>query len=144
MNPSKLKFMSLQKFSWLIVLLLVGCATAVSENQPVVKTPFDEITSLAVPTQAATSTEPAPEAIAINKRVETEETYSISALIPFDGIRPIYDPIFVRANDAPYDDDELVMGVAWGGEAKAYSVTVLRFREMVNDELAGVPTLVTW
>jgi hypothetical protein len=41
-------------------------------------------------------------------------------------------------------DDELVLGVAWDGEAKAYPITVLRFREMVNDELAGIPTLVTW
>ena len=37
-----------------------------------------------------------------------------------------------------------IMGVAIEGEAKAYSVTVLRFREMVNDELAGWPILVTW
>jgi hypothetical protein len=34
--------------------------------------------------------------------------------------------------------------VAWGGEAKAYPVCVLRFREMVNDSLAGVPILVSW
>jgi hypothetical protein len=36
------------------------------------------------------------------------------------------------------------MGVALNGEAKAYPVTVLRIREMVNDELGGLPILVTW
>jgi hypothetical protein len=36
------------------------------------------------------------------------------------------------------------MGVAWDGQAKAYPVTVLRIREMVNDEMAGVPYLVSW
>ncbi len=30
------------------------------------------------------------------------------------------------------------------GEAKAYPVSVLRFREMINDELAGIPILVSW
>ena len=36
------------------------------------------------------------------------------------------------------------MGIVIGGEAKAYPVSVLRFREMVDDELAGWPILVTW
>ncbi len=64
--------------------------------------------------------------------------------IPFDGIYPVYTPFFVSAEEAPFDDEELVLGVAWEGEAKAYPITVLRFREMVNDELAGIPTLVTY
>ena len=66
--------------------------------------------------------------------------------VPLDGIRPVYNPQFAKVDDVAtiMFDDELVMGVAWDGEAKAYPVTVLRFREMVNDELAGIPTLVTW
>ena len=56
---------------------------------------------------------------------------------PFDAIYPIYDPVFVNAVDADLQPDELVIGIAWEGEAKAYPITVLRFREMVNDELAG-------
>ena len=62
----------------------------------------------------------------------------------FDIIRPIYDPRFAPVAEAPYDDSELVMGIAIGGEAKAYAITVLTFREMVNDELGGIPILVTW
>jgi len=65
-------------------------------------------------------------------------------LLPRDGIRPIYEPDFVGAPDSPLDENELVMGVAIQGEAKAYPVTVLRFREMVDDELGGLPILVTW
>jgi hypothetical protein len=66
--------------------------------------------------------------------------------IPLDGIRPVYNPQFATSDKVAtlMFDDELVMGVAWDGEAKAYPVTVLRFREIVNDELAGIPTLVTW
>ena len=87
---------------------------------------------------------PIPVYEAPNVRVDDAQTYNISASIPPDGIRPIYEPRFVSAADAPLADDELIIGVAWGGEAKAYSITVLRFREMVNDELAGLPMLVTW
>jgi hypothetical protein len=34
--------------------------------------------------------------------------------------------------------------VAFDGAAKAYPVSVLEYREMVNDELKGIPILVTW
>jgi hypothetical protein len=79
-----------------------------------------------------------------NVRIEDPNEYVYSQLLPFDGIRPIYDPQFSSAADAPLQDEELVMGFALGGEAKAYPIAVLRSREMVNDELAGIPILVTW
>ena len=65
-------------------------------------------------------------------------------LIPFDGIRPVYAPRFTNAEKADLAPEELVIGIAVDGEAKAYPVSVLRFREMVNDEIAGIPILVTW
>ncbi len=65
-------------------------------------------------------------------------------LLPFDGIPPVYEPQFIPADQAPLQEDELVIGIAIDGMAKAYPITVLRFREMVNDELAGLPILVTW
>jgi hypothetical protein len=65
-------------------------------------------------------------------------------LLPFDAIRPVYDPVFINANQADLGQDELIMGVAWQDQAKAYPVSVLRGREMVNDELAGIPYLVSW
>ena len=86
------------------------------------------------------SVEPAP----TNARIDDPNEYNFSQLLPYDGIRPVYDPEFATAVDAPLLDDELVMGIAIQGEAKAYPVTVLRFREMVNDDLAGIPILVTW
>ena len=73
-----------------------------------------------------------------------DDEYRWSQLLGRDAILPVYDPEFVTANDAPYDDDELVIGVARDGEAKAYAIGPLNRREMVNDELAGIPILVTW
>jgi hypothetical protein len=65
-------------------------------------------------------------------------------MIPFDGIAPVYDPDFAAVDQAPLEDDELVLGIFLKGEAKAYPISVLRIREMVNDELAGTPILATW
>lgn len=73
-----------------------------------------------------------------------EPMYAWSQLLSRDSILPIYDPEFVPAGEANYSDDELVMGVAIDGEAKAYPVALLNSREMVNDELTGIPILVTW
>ena len=82
--------------------------------------------------------------IQINKRIDDPNTYSFAQLLPFDGIRPVYDPQFVTASESPLHEDELILGIALEGESKAYPITVLRHREMVNDELAGIPILVTW
>jgi hypothetical protein len=70
--------------------------------------------------------------------------YQWNQLLMRDGIAPIYEPEFVPAGESGYQDSELVMGVAIDGEAKAYPVGLLNGREMVNDELAGTPILVTW
>jgi hypothetical protein len=80
----------------------------------------------------------------INRRVNVPENLRVNWLLPWDAIRPVYDPEFTTAEDAPLDDEELVIGLSLEGDAKAYPITVLRFREMVNDEMAGIPTLVTW
>lgn len=65
-------------------------------------------------------------------------------LLPRDAILPVYDPVFVPADASGWADDTLVIGVAAGDEAKAYPVGFLNSREMVIDELAGDPILVTW
>jgi hypothetical protein len=94
---------------------------------------------------AITSPPPATEEIepATPEATEMAE-YQWNQLLMRDGIAPIYEPEFVPGDESGYDDDELVMGVAIDGEAKAYPVGLLRGREMVNDELAGTPILVTW
>jgi len=80
-----------------------------------------------------------------NNRIPDSEEYAIPpALLPYDGIAPVYKPEFVPATESPLKEDELVMGVSINGESKAYPVSVLRFREMVDDELAGWPILVSW
>lgn len=61
-----------------------------------------------------------------------------------DAIAPIYQPRFVSASQARLHADELVLGVSIRGEAKAYPITILNGREIVNDVVGGVPILATW
>ena len=61
-----------------------------------------------------------------------------------DGIPPIYNPVLVLADTAPLDDQDLVLGVEIGGDSRAYPVGTMNGREMVNDQVGGVPILVSW
>ena len=111
-----------------LTLLLASCGT-VGTGQPASQT-------------ATPPTDQTPETS--EAQVTEVPSYNWSQLLSRDAIQPIYDPQFVSAEEADYSDSELVMGVAIDGEAKAYPVGLLNSREMVNDELAGVPFLVTW
>lgn len=68
----------------------------------------------------------------------------IYSAVPRDSIPPIYDPEVVESEKADLREDDLVMGVALDGEARAYPVSIMRFREMVNDRLGDQPILVSW
>ncbi len=61
-----------------------------------------------------------------------------------DAILPVYDPVFATSAEIDLHEDDLVIGVDIGSDARAYPVRMLRRREMVNDIVGGVPILVTW
>lgn len=65
-------------------------------------------------------------------------------LIGRDVIVPVYDPLVVSAAESGFSPGELVMGVALNGESRAYAVSMMRSREIANDEVGGIPILVTW
>jgi hypothetical protein len=59
---------------------------------------------------------------------------------PRDVIPAIRKPRTVPAKRATWlEDDDRVLGVSLGGEARAYPLRILEVHEMVNDVLAGVP-----
>ena len=65
--------------------------------------------------------------------------------VPRDRIRAIDAPTFLQAGEAGFVSDQMpVIGVALGGEAKAYPVPVLSRVEVVNDQIAGIAIAVTW
>ena len=61
------------------------------------------------------------------------------------GFVPLDNPSFLDAHEAGYlADEELVLGVEWAGEFRAYPVRMLRFHHIVNDTVDGEPLLVTY
>ncbi|MGQ0796533.1 MAG: DUF3179 domain-containing protein, partial [Methanobacteriota archaeon] len=69
--------------------------------------------------------------------------YNADPYAGYAGSESVY---FPQTNVAPYDrlhPKELVLGVALGGDARAYPLSVLRDRPVVNDVLGGIPLLVT-
>ena len=64
---------------------------------------------------------------------------------PKDGIPAITDPDVVAVDQADFlRPGDRVVGVTLNGEARAYSIRLLNWHEVVNDELAGVPFAVVY
>ncbi|MFQ5514098.1 MAG: DUF3179 domain-containing protein [Myxococcota bacterium] len=63
---------------------------------------------------------------------------------PRDGIPALFEPKMLRAQKAPWDDKDTVVGVSLGGEARAYPIAILSWHELVNDSVAGTPILVSY
>jgi len=63
---------------------------------------------------------------------------------PRDGIPALDHPATVPAARADWEDDDLVLGVVAGGEARAYPVAILNWHELVNDTLGDEAILVSF
>ncbi|MCH8847485.1 MAG: DUF3179 domain-containing protein [Chloroflexi bacterium] len=68
----------------------------------------------------------------------------LSGALVLDDLSPLRRPASAPAGSSRLHDETLVVGVALGEEAKAYPITVLQRHEIVNDDVGGVPVLVTW
>lgn len=123
------------------LLYLTACSPLTQESETEIVTSTQEEVSARKNTPTVEDLFPSSPA---NRGEEEQLEFQFPDQIPYDAILPIYEPEFVHSAESPLEEDELVMGVALNGEAKVYPVTVLRIREMVNDELGGIPILVTW
>ncbi len=77
---------------------------------------------------------------------ESDEDYEIVTLLPRDAIPAIDNPQFLTAAEADefYDPNELIIGVEFAGDARAYSIPLLSSHEIVNDTVGGEKIAVTW
>jgi hypothetical protein len=119
-----------------MLMVLAACTTAGSAITEDGSTrPSDPITEVS---------ETAPESTRLP--ANKYEDYNIVTLLPRDAIPAIDEPQFLTASEADrfYDPDELVIGVEFDGEARAYSVPFLSRHEIVNDTVSGVKIAVTW
>ena len=78
-----------------------------------------------------------------NKTVNLTE---IDTLLRRDGIKPVDDPLFATASEAPdyMRDREPVIAIIVDGDARAYPVGLLDHHELVNDRIGGKPVTVGW
>ncbi len=77
---------------------------------------------------------------------EKYDNYEIVTVLPRDAIQAIDNPQFLALEEAneTYDDDELILGVEFNGDARAYSIPLLSSHEIVNDTVGGIKLAVTW
>jgi hypothetical protein len=126
-------------------LILVACSSAASSNTAVPGNSESENPSDTSNLDIApTDQEPGPseEVTAIPE----VRDFQIVTLLPRDAIPAIDNPTFLSIEDADqvYSPDELVIGVEFNGEARAYSIPLLSRHEIVNDTVGGVKIAVTW
>jgi hypothetical protein len=118
------------------LFLLAACATF---------TPEEEVPSR----EAAGTVSSAPQTatqVATTAGATPAEEYRIVTLLPPDAIPSIDDPQFYDVNEADqeYSSDELVLGVEFDGDARAYPIGLLARHEIVNDTVGGRPIAVTY
>jgi len=64
---------------------------------------------------------------------------------PKDGIPAILKPVFIKAAKAGFlNEQDRILGLVDGGEAKAYPIKILNWHEIVNDTLGDYPVVVTY
>lgn len=118
------------------LFLLAACTPVTPEETTLPEETGETVTSVpptATPATAAPDTTP-------------EEEYLIVTLLPPDAIPSIDNPQFHSVSDADqeYDLDELVLGVEFEGDARAYPIGLLARHEIVNDTVGGQPIAVTY
>ena len=117
------------------VILLTACGSA--------------NTSEAVTPESAEETESSASAnISPTTDLDTFHPLSLEivTLLPRDAIPAIDNPSFLTPEEADeeYVPDELVIGVEYNGDARAYSTSFLSRHEIVNDTVGGRKIAVTW
>jgi len=65
---------------------------------------------------------------------------------PKDGIPPIDNPKFISVSEADklIQDNELVLAIIYKGVKRVYPLQILVWHEIVNDDIAGDPILITY
>lgn len=63
---------------------------------------------------------------------------------PRDGIPAIDRPRFESASDARLADDDQILGIVVGSEARAYPIAILNWHEIVNDRIGGQPVVISY
>ena len=129
-----------------VVTTLAACST-VTPSEVVQEAPDEIAADEVVESESAevVSDSAEIEDAAIPPPLLTDD-YEIVTLLPKDAIPSIDNPEFLTVAEAgeEYAPEELVMGVDFNGERRAYSTSLLSSHEIVNDVVGGKNIAVTW
>ena len=134
----------------LVLLLAISCANKTSDTFDHSKSEIDAASLNEQDETYKARYDEFAKSYLINREVSTVETSSgdlqIVNFLPTDAIRAIKEPTFLtgQAAELQYQEDEPILGITLNGEHKAYSIPFLSNREIVNDQLGGVPIVLTW
>jgi hypothetical protein len=86
----------------------------------------------------------AAESLAAQQAPQEQLPPGVEQIIPRGRIAAIVDPQFVSAEKAKIPGDAWVLGVAIGGQARAYSLNLLNRHEVVNDTIGDTAFAAVW
>ena len=134
-----------------VAIFGLGISVACSQNGGTTATvdpdPPTPATAKTATTNNPSPPAPAPTDTALADALERSVAPAQARQVPSRGrgFVPLDDPIFLAADDTEFfGDDELVLGVEFAGEVRAYPVRMLRYHHIVNDTVGGEPLLVTY
>ncbi len=135
----------------IVAIFSLGIAVGCSQNDGATATVVPDPVAPTVGATAAANDPVLPEPTVVES---AEVTNSDSPALPPParqvlrqgrGFVPLDEPTFLAAGETEYfGDDELVLGVEFAGEVRAYPVRMLRYHHIVNDTVGGEPLLVTY
>jgi hypothetical protein len=135
-NEMKTKYLTLFIVSLLLVALLLGCTQSTPISQPPRKTPVTP------PPQEEYDIKTDPS----GTKFIVDPDKIVGGGPPKDGIPSIDNPKYVPLQEADQwiEDNELVLGITYKGVKRVYPLQIMVWHEIVNDEIAGDPLLITY
>ena len=132
--------------------IAVGCsqkdvATATAVPEPLAPTATATMATATTATATLAATDPAPDLVATDPAPDPTVVQPMARQTSRAGrgFVPLDNPSFIAADETEYfGDEELVLGVEFAGEVRAYPVRMLRYHHVVNDTVRGEPLLVTY
>ncbi|GAA4847708.1 DUF3179 domain-containing (seleno)protein [Algivirga pacifica] len=81
-----------------------------------------------------------------NRRKQIVDLYSFDAYMPKEGLKSVDFPSFLNKERAvsAYRPEEVMLVVSVGREHKAYPLSTLMYRPVINDRIGGTPVAVTY
>ncbi len=134
------------KYLSLLLFVLVACAPAQDTQAESEKLPSHQDIQVKETQEISEETVQQIQTLSDGTKYLVHPDKILSGGPPKDGIPSIDNPRFVSLEEADewIADNELVLAIEYEGEKRVYPLQILVWHEIVNDEIAGDPILITY